>query len=751
MGTTTDAPVLVLADARSRVEERVARAWAAAHHPGAEVVTTGARGLGKRLDDPRTEVVPIRVVWNPPAGDSTAARLRDLVAVPFRSPWPLLHAPLAALSPDAPSVIVGESATCGHLRADFVAEAGPTDRLEEFVARRAVLACDRAERRLLGDRYKVPRLMVEQITSSQAFADRADKAAATAGVEPRSFVAQAKECLDEMVAVQSPLAIDAFRALTSPLHARAWSVEVDTDSLERLREYNKGAPLVFLPAHRSYVDPLVMAEVLHRQDFPRNHVLGGNNMSFWPFGPIGRRAGVVFIRRSFGDDPAYKFAIREYLGHLIAKRFNLEWYIEGGRTRTGKLRQPKYGLLRYLVDAVGQEPDRDVVLVPTSIMYEQQSEVDAVVAELTGAVKKREGAQWFARYLRDQRRHAGAARVTFGEPFELRRALVEAGDGSARLEKVAFRICVGINDATPVMTTSVVTFALLSTGGRALTLDQIRAVTEPLLDYLDSRGIAGPHTALRKVAGLRSALSELDRSGVVSSYDGGDEPVWSITSDHAHVAAFYRNGALHHLVARAILELGLLRIQRDSPEVTFAEIGMDFALGLRDLLKFEFFFSDKQQLQDELARELDLVDSEWSGQAAATPGAERALERCRTIVSPRVVRPILEAQLVLAEQLLTATATPDRAALVEACIKVGHQRFLQERIQDADSVSRELYDGAWQLAENRGLLQPAADLAVRRIAFCDEIRDVLDLVHRASRLEAERVRGVLHGNGVEHA
>src|SRR5207237_597715 len=98
--------------------------------------------------------------------------------------------------------------------------------------------------------------------------------------------------------------------------------------------------LVFLPTHRSYTAPLILAQVLHDNDFPRNHLLGGNNLAFWPIGPLGKRAGLVFIRRSFGDDPVYKLAVREFFGYLVAKRFNVEWYIEGGRTRTGKLRPP---------------------------------------------------------------------------------------------------------------------------------------------------------------------------------------------------------------------------------------------------------------------------------------------------------------------------------------------------------------------------------------------------------------------------
>ena len=96
----------------------------------------------------------------------------------------------------------------------------------------------------------------------------------------------------------------------------------------------------------------MLRTALHRQGFAPNHVLGGLNVSFWPIGPVARRSGVVFIRRSVRGEPVYKLVLREYIGYLIRKRFNVEWYIEGGRTRTGKLRPPRYGLLNYLVDVI---------------------------------------------------------------------------------------------------------------------------------------------------------------------------------------------------------------------------------------------------------------------------------------------------------------------------------------------------------------------------------------------------------------
>src|SRR5690606_29653607 len=140
------------------------------------------------------------------------------------------------------------------------------------------------------------------------------------------------------------------RAL-GPLHARAWSLEVDWAALKRL-EKDGNKPLVFLPTHRSYADTFVLRKVLRAVGMPRNFVLGGDNLRFFPLSTIGRRAGVVFIRRSFRNDEIYKLALREYLRYLVASGANLEFYMEGGRSRTGKLRRPRYGLLSYLVEAL---------------------------------------------------------------------------------------------------------------------------------------------------------------------------------------------------------------------------------------------------------------------------------------------------------------------------------------------------------------------------------------------------------------
>ena len=590
--------------------------------------------------------------------------------------------------------------------------------------------------------------MAEQIVASAAVRERAGALAGELGRATDEVLERTANCLAEMAAVQSPPAIEAFRSVMSPLHRRAWDVDVDTSSLESLREQGRARPLVFLPSHRSYADPLVLAEVLHAHDFPRNHVLGGDNLAFWPLGTLGRRAGIVFIRRSFGDDAVYKFAVREYFGHLLDKRFNLEWYIEGGRTRTGKLRPPKYGLLRYLVDAADQlppdSPGADPLLVPVSLHYDQLHEVGALAAEQGGAGKKAEGLGWLAGYMRDQQRRIGSARIRFGEPIALRAAMDEAGEGRSQLEKVAFRICVGINRSTPVTPTSVVTFALLGAGGRALTFEQVRGVVEPvrtLLERLPAIGDLGSDEA------LDDTLERLVSVGVAERFDGGPQTVWSIGADRHHVAAFYRNGVLHHLLTRAVLELALLAVVdtgRDLAGDEVLEACWEAALALRDLLKFDFFFSRKREFRDELLAELERLAPDWRDAIASPDGAAVILGQADLLVAPGTLLPFVESQWVVATVLADHPgALEDRGPFLDACTGLGQQWWRQQRLHGADVVSRELFSTALRAADNRGLLGADATPGARA-AWRDEVAAVRDRLRRAGEREGELRAGVLH-------
>jgi len=660
-----------------------------------------------------------------------------------RRPPAFWQARISRREPDRAQLVVAEPATVAALRERW----GGTGSFAAFVSRQARLALDRSERALTGYRYKVPKDVAEAIEDSPEFRGAAGQLAAQLGLTETEVSQRARLALDGLVASMSPIAVDLLSGVLRPLHAYAWDVQTDDAGLDRLRELNRRHALVFLPSHRSYADPLLLADVLADHDFPRNHVLGGDNLRFWPIGSLAKRAGVVFIRRSFGDDEIYKLALREYLGYLLAKRFNLEWYMEGGRSRTGKLRPPRYGLLAYVAEAIARGLAEDAYLVPVAITYDQLREVSAMAAEQGGAAKKSEGLSWLASYAKGQLARIGTVYVRFAEPLSLREAMDVGGyfDGpDARrlaLQKVAFEVAVRINKVTPVTATALVTLALLGVRDRALTLGQVRGVIEPLRAYL-ALGAAGSGPAERRLPrsgdqlrtdeGVRRVLGALAQQNVVTVYTGGVEPVYAIERGQHLVAAFYRNSAIHHFVDRAVAELVMLSAPADR---------WDEAMRLRDQLKFEFFFPDKASYRTDLAAELERLDPGWE---TVTDG-RAVLERSRLLVASRVLRSFLDAQLVVAERL--AARPPERPVtdkeFLDECGGVGQQMLLQGRLHGPESLSRELFSSALKLAANLDLTDPGGDgLERRRQEFAAHTRDVvarlimIDEIDAAARREA---------------
>jgi glycerol-3-phosphate O-acyltransferase len=457
-------------------------------------------------------------------------------------------------------------------------------------------------------------------------------------------------------------------------------------------------------------------------------------MAFWPLGPLGRRVGVIWIRRTIRDNPVYRWVLRQYLGYLVGKRFNLEWYVEGGRTRSGKLLPPKMGLLRYLVDAIEDAEIADVHIVPVSIVYDQLEEVAEMTAESRGAVKHAEGLRWLVDYARRQSRPSGRVQVNFGETLEVSPALTSYGgaeDPRLALSKLAFEVCTRINRATPITRTGMVTLAMLGVDGRSLTAGEVCDVLDPLRRYAEARELPGARevSELAAVSGVESTLATLVEHGVVQCFDKGREPVYAIGQDNELVAAFYRNGVIHWFINRSIAELALVRAAEEETGSDPVEAAWKEAFRLRDVLKFEFFFADRHRFRDEMREELALIEPGWHVDGELTLSeVGRALADSGAVMAHRVLSSFLESYHVVAECLLTSpTRAPiEKAAFLSECLALGEQLRLQRRIASGEAVSTVLFGSALKLAENRGLLGiEDPRLTAGREAFADELRDLV--------------------------
>ncbi|MDN5874104.1 MAG: 1-acyl-sn-glycerol-3-phosphate acyltransferase, partial [Sinobacteraceae bacterium] len=341
---------------------------------------------------------------------------------------------------------------------------------------------------------------------------------------------QVESCLREMVSLDSSAYKWLWDHALGPSHTRAFTVNADGGMLKQLKKLNRSYPLVFLPSHRSYADPFLTTQIFREHGLRRAHILGGDNLKFFPFAQIAQHSGGVFIRRSLGDDEIYKAVLRNYLMYLVGCGENLEWYMEGGRSRTGKLRPPKYGLLTYLIDAIREGVAEDVMLVPMSLTYDQLHEVGAMTRQELSGRKPKEGLAWLMDYARKQRQWIGQVHVRFGEPLSLAERLnSDAGNKAEprwQVEKVAFEVFRRINAAAPVTAQALVTLALLAARGRALTLGEVYAQLNPLLDYAHARSLPVSHLVpLHYYHGVLDTLGTLIRTKVVERFDGGEQPV----------------------------------------------------------------------------------------------------------------------------------------------------------------------------------------------------------------------------------
>ena len=540
--------------------------------------------------------------------------------------------------------------------------------------------------------------------------------------------AEAAAYVREMAATHVPSVVRAWHALSAWM-VRGFQVVIDDDDLAKLRALDRDHALIFLISHRSYLDQFSFPPRLTRGGISPTFGLAGANLNFFPLGTLARRNGFIPVRRATGDIPVYRLALRALVGQMVATGRNLVWSIEGGRTRTGKLRPPRYGLLRDVTDAVDSVQSERTLAVPVSILFDQLPlhEVKLMTEESRGLPKKPENARWLLSYARGLRHRLGRIYINFGStvPLYERMGELRAEGLSDRqvVERIALEICHRLNQATPVTATAAVCVAMLGED-RALTLDEVCATVAPLAHYLSARGwpVAGG-ADLTDRATVAQTLHDLVGSGVLTSYAEGPTTVWGIGDDQHLIVAVYRNSAIHVLVMRAIAELTLLAIVR-TPGAT-KRTGWEKALAVRELLKFDFFFAGRAEFADELWNEFEIMTGRSHDRDAPVDAAEaaRSLHESDLLVAHLVLRPFIDAYRVVAEELLNlgAASDVDEQTLLERSLRLGRQWSLQHRITE-ESVSGDMFATALKMARHRGLLDSEA--AEGRAALVAELDDL---------------------------
>ncbi len=488
--------------------------------------------------------------------------------------------------PERCRIVAGEPAPLSELRERW-RRAGGTDAaqttgLADFVARQAALALERAERRLRGTRYKVPRFVREDILGAAGVPRRRRARSRASSGKPeaeRRARGGARTCA-RSPPTHSPLRHRPRRAPDPPaLHARlrrgaALRPRAARASIYALAQRH---PVVFLPSHKSNLDHLVLQYALHENGHPPNHTAGGINMNFFPVGPLVRRSGVFFIRRTLQGQPGLQVRAAP-LHRLPDREALLARVVHRGRPLA--LGQAAAAALRACSPTsstpTGAARARTCYLIPVVDRLRPDPGRRRLRRRAARrAPSRRESFGWFLGVVRRLRRRYGDIHIRFGEPLSLaddarparaRRRARSPTSRASRCRSSPSRSSVRINRVTPITPTSLVTLALLGVGDRAAhRAPRSCARSTNLLDYVRAPRAADhrrprPRHAPRASQRALDALVRERRRHAASPR--GPTPSTRSAPTSTSTAAYYRNTIIHFFVNGAIAELALLARRR---------------------------------------------------------------------------------------------------------------------------------------------------------------------------------------------
>ena len=399
-------------------------------------------------------------------------------------------------------------------------------------------------------------------------------------------------------------------------------VVVDKQGLAKIRNVSKKMPFVIIPCHRSHIDYLLLSYVFYKHNIQMPFVAAGTNLSFWPLGYVFRQSGAFFIRRTFKGSKLYGEVFAKYLEVILKEGHPLEFFIEGGRSRSGKMVMPKFGLLSMLIQAYRKRAGDDLAMIPVYIGYDRVIEEESYLRELGGVPKEREKPSDVIKSRRFLRKRYGRVYVNIGEPTFLKSYLAsqEKNFDDMNLEerqslyrKISYEITLEINRVSVVTPFSLVASVLLCHDRRGISHDDLTAVLNSFYDYLSYKKVNFAATLVNKEKAFVDALNLFEESGIISKMgaeeeepDEMEEIVYSLEDNNRLNLEYYKNNILHFFVPISFVAASLFSSHEDM--IPLNRIVKDFQF-LKRLFWQEFIFDDRKDDLDEVNDVLAYLNS----------------------------------------------------------------------------------------------------------------------------------------------
>jgi glycerol-3-phosphate O-acyltransferase len=530
------------------------------------------------------------------------------------------------------------------------------------------------------------------------------------GRADESVEKEARKDLREIAARYNPFVVDNLKRLLDFVFHRIYDgVDVDEAGMKRLVEASKKAPLILCPCHKSHIDYMILSMICDDYGLQPPHVAAGDNLNFWPVGRLLRAGGAFFIRRTFRGDRIYSATMGAYVKRLLQDGFTQEFFIEGGRSRTGKLLPPKFGMLTLEVDAwlTGVKPD--AYFAPVSLSYEKIVEARSYQHELLGGEKQKEDAKALLSATKVLRRRYGRITIRAGEPLSLAQLFRERGvdpksctgeEKKKIVQHLGWKIAAGINAAAPLAPTGLAAAVLLSHDRRALSETEILDRAEFLHMAALDTGAHGSSGSVRPL--VLNAVESLCADGTLKRHEAGGERFYAVPEERRIALDYHKNGILHFLVAPAILSAAL-RSFRGQP-APHGEL-LRRARDASRLLKYEFIFPPGKSLESTVDETFALL-LRW-GLVERVGDAVQPVARGVRMLSllAELLRSFGEAVWAAADslELLLHAPMPAREWMRQALDR-GRAAYLAGRILRLEALTKPTLENAVQMFRDRGVV-----------------------------------------------
>jgi glycerol-3-phosphate O-acyltransferase len=602
------------------------------------------------------------------------------------------------------------------------------------------------------------RTIVAQVLRTKAVRDAVRDEMRDDELERHAALEKAREYAYEIAANYS----HAFIMFMSGVLSRLWNRVydgVEIANLASLDAVDEGSEIIYVPCHRSHMDYLLLSYVVYHKGHAVPHIAAGINLNMPVLGTFLRRGGAFFLRRTFAGNALYTAVFMKYLGLMMARGHSIEYFIEGGRSRTGRLLQPRTGMLAMTVRSYLREPRRPLVFVPIYFGYERLVEGRTYINELSGRPKEKESVLMLLRTIPELRSRFGKVYVSFGEALALDALIERHAPGWNRVPsasderpawiaplvaELANDVMVRINAAACVTPVNLVGLVLLAMPRHSMGTGDLTRQLELYASLLRQ----APYSP-------RVWITEMDGASMVKYAESlqmiGRRPhelgeIVYMTDESSVLASYFRNNALHLLLMPSLLACAFL----NNATVTRADL-QRLAGRVYPYVAEEYFLrwteAELPRVVDELLEDLlnhGLLDasedrSTWRRPAAETPEAVQL-----SVLARASVQIIERYYLALSLRLKAGSGKLSQDALERQCQSMAERMSLLYELHSPEYFERAQF-GVFlgQLrarkvvsanAEGKLVYEPAMLDAIAsdaQLVLHEQIRNsILQVVHR---------------------